>query len=581
LALKIGTQIGSQNSTQNQINIVQIAERTSIPLNISSVRFHLPALAALCALVFFYGLGSLPFLGPDEPRYAQVAREMYDSGDWITPRLAGIHWFEKPALTYWLAALGYTLFGVSEFAARVGIALLSSAGVFLLYVFGRRLHSAQFGYLSAAALATCGLWIGFARGATFDLPLSVCLEAALLCFFLWERQADRTKGSNALWWLFCLALGGAVLAKGLVGIVLPAAIIGLYLLLARRLLIVLQPRLLFFGVLFFLATAALWYGPMLWRHGQEFIDEFFIAHHFQRYTSNKFKHPQPFYFFFVVVLAGSFPWTPLWLLNLGHTWREWRSLLKDDTQRLRLFLWLWVLVPLAFFSFSGSKLPGYILPVFPALALLIGQQLLTLVTPKARSRVLYLVPVFFSLLGVAAYVAGARELGLSLFSIRLIAGVAMALAIIQVGFLWRGLTAAAVLFIPLSIALLSVVTLQQIAPALGRVESLAELSRFASQVAQPSERLVFYINAHHSVDFYAPQLPLRDDHSELVTAMSLRELDEQIRQHRGLLVLTPQRWSGDLFESTTLSVEQLGHSVGELRCTPGCDWLLLRARPKN
>ena len=563
---------------------MQTAERTSYSLTNSSARFHLPALAVLCALVFFYGLGSLPFLGPDEPRYAQVAREMYASGDWITPRLAGIHWFEKPALTYWLAALGYTLFGVSEFAelaARVGVAVLASAGVLLLYVFGRRLHSAQFGYLSAAALATCGLWIGFARGATFDLPLSVCLEAALLCFFLWERQTDRADSSDTWWWRFCLALGGAVLAKGLVGIVLPAAIIGLYLLLTRRLVIVFRLRLLSFGAILFLATAALWYGPMLWRHGQEFIDEFFIAHHFQRYTSNKFKHPQPFYFFFVVVLAGSFPWTPLWLLNLGQTWREWRSLLKDDTQRLRLFLWLWVLVPLVFFSFSGSKLPGYILPVFPALALLIGQQLLTLFTPKARSRTLYLVPFFFTMLGMAAYVAGARELGLSLFSIRLIAGVAVAVALIQVGFLWRGSTTRAVLFIPLAIALLSVVTLQQIAPALGRVESLATLSQQAAQMAQPGERLVFYINAHHSVDFYAPQLPLRDDHSELITAMSLRELDAQIRQHSGLLVLTPQRWSGDVLGSPALNVEPLGHSVGEPRCTPGCDWLLLRARPKN
>jgi 4-amino-4-deoxy-L-arabinose transferase-like glycosyltransferase len=560
---------------------VQIAERTSIPLNISSARFHLPVLAVLCAMVFFYGLGSLPFLGPDEPRYAQVAREMYESGDWITPRLAGIHWFEKPALTYWLAALGYTLFGVSEFAARAGVALLATVGVFLLYVFGRRLHSAQFGYLSAAALATCGLWIGFARGATFDLPLSVCLEAVLLCFFLWERQAEQAKGSNKLWWVFCLALGGAVLAKGLVGIVLPATIIGLYVLLTRRLLIVLQPRLLFFGALLFLATTALWYGPMLWRHGQEFINEFFIAHHFQRYTSNKFKHPQPFYFFFLVVLAGSFPWTPLWLLNLGHTWREWRGLLKDDAQRLRLFLWLWVLVPLAFFSFSGSKLPGYILPVFPAIALLTGQQLLTLFTPKASVRTLYLAPLFFALIGVAAYVAGKRELGLNLFSIRWIAGVALALALVQAGFLWRGLTAAAVLFIPPAIALLSMVTLQQIAPALGRVESLAALSQQASRAAQPGERLVFYINAHHSVDFYAPHLPLRDDHSELLTAMSLRELDEQIRQQRGLLVLTLQRWSGEVLQSAALTVEQLGHSVGEPRCTPDCDWLLLRARPKN
>lgn len=558
---------------------MQIAERTSNWLNNSSVRFHLLALAVLCALAFFYGLGSLPFLGPDEPRYAQVAREMYASGDWITPRLAGIHWFEKPALTYWLAALGYTLFGVSEFAARAGVALLATAGVFLLYGFGRRLHSAQFGYLSAAALATCGLWIGFARGATFDLPLSVFLEATLLCFFLWERQADRTDSSgrsDKLWWLFCIALGGAVLAKGLVGIVLPAAIIGLYLLLTRRLLIVFQPRLFFLGALLFLATAALWYGPMFWRHGQEFVDEFFIAHHFQRYTSNKFKHPQPFYFFLVVVLAGSLPWMPLWLLNLGQTWRERRALLTDEAQRLRLFLWLWLLVPLAFFSFSGSKLPGYILPVFPAIALLIGQQLLTLFTPEARTRALYFVPAFFTLIGAAAYVAGWRELGLSLFSIRLISSVAITLALIQLGLLWRGLYTAVVLFIPAALVILSVVTVHQIAPALSRVESLAALSQKAGQVAQPDERLVFYINAHHSVDFYAPQLPLRDGHSELVTAMSLRELEEQIRQHKRLLVLTPQRWSGDMFQSATLTVEQLGHSIGEPRCTPNCDWLLLR-----
>ncbi len=560
---------------------MQTAERTSIPLNNSPARFYLPALAVLCALAFFYGLGSLPFLGPDEPRYAQVAREMYASGDWITPRLAGLHWFEKPALTYWLAALGYTLFGVSEFAARAGVALLASGGVFLLYWFGRRVHSPQFGYLSAAALATCGLWVGFARGATFDLPLSVCLEAALLCFFLWERQAGQADDSDVWWWLFCLALGGAVLAKGLLGIVLPAAIIGLYLLLTRRLLIVLQPRLLFFGALLFLAAAALWYGPMLWRHGREFIDEFFIAHHFQRYTSNKFKHPQPFYFFFEMVLAGSLPWTPFWLLNLGQTWRERHGLLNDEAQRLRLFLWLWVLVPLVFFSFSGSKLPGYILPVFPALALLVGQQLLPLFASQARSKALYLVPVLFALVAVAAYVAGWRELGLSLFAIRLIAGLAVVLALVQLVLLWRGMTAATVMFVPLAVVIMIALTVEQLAPALGRIESLAALSLQASQAAQPGERLIFYINPHHSVDFYAPALPLRDEHAELITAMSLRALDEQVRQYGSLLVLTPQRWSHDILESTTLTVERLGQNTGEPRCTPGCDWLLLRARPKH
>jgi 4-amino-4-deoxy-L-arabinose transferase-like glycosyltransferase len=284
-------------------------------------RYFLPALALLSGVIFFYGLGSLPFIGPDEPRYAEVAREMYRSGDWVTPRLGGIHWFEKPALTYWLSAIGYTLFGESEFAARFGIAVFAVAGVLLVYFFGKRVRSARFGYLSAAALATCGLWPGFARGSTFDLPLAVAMELALLSFFLWEKD-EEARGKNRWWWLCCFALGVAVLAKGLVGIVLPVAIIGLYLLLTRRLKVMLKPRLLLVGAVIFLATTALWYAPVIARHGREFIDEFFIAHHFERYLSNKYKHPQPFYFFFVVVLAGSFPWVFYFVAGI---WRAARA----------------------------------------------------------------------------------------------------------------------------------------------------------------------------------------------------------------------------------------------------------------
>ncbi|MGH9800905.1 MAG: ArnT family glycosyltransferase, partial [Blastocatellia bacterium] len=128
--------------------------------------------------MFFYGLGSLPFIGPDEPRYAQVAREMLISGDCVTPRLGGINWFEKPALTYWLSAAGYRLFGENEFGARFFIAVFATLGVLLVYWFGKRIRSARFGYLSAAALATCGMWPGFARATTFDLPLSVAMTLA-------------------------------------------------------------------------------------------------------------------------------------------------------------------------------------------------------------------------------------------------------------------------------------------------------------------------------------------------------------------------------------------------------------------
>ncbi|MBO0723333.1 MAG: glycosyltransferase family 39 protein, partial [Blastocatellia bacterium] len=254
----------------------------------------------------FYGLGRLPLLGPDEPRYAEVAKEMYESGDWITPRLGGIEWFEKPVLTYWISATGYKFFGVSEFAARFGIAVTASIGVLLLYFFGKKLRSSRFGYLSASVLATSGMWPGFSRSVTFDLTLSVALALGLLSFFLWQRSED-SRAKIGLWCLFSGALGVAVLAKGLVGIVLPLSIIGPYLLITRKLATVFQPRLLFSGIVIFVALAAAWYGPVIYLNGGAFINDFFIAHHFQRYVSNRFHHPQPFYFFAIVVLAGSFP----------------------------------------------------------------------------------------------------------------------------------------------------------------------------------------------------------------------------------------------------------------------------------
>ncbi|MGH9769345.1 MAG: ArnT family glycosyltransferase, partial [Blastocatellia bacterium] len=214
-------------------------------------RIYSIALVILCAIVFFYGLGGLPLIGPDEPRYAEVAREMYATGDWVTPRLGGIKWFEKPALTYWISAAGYALFGENEFGARFGVAVVATLGVLLLYYFGRREHSARFGYLSAATLATCGLWPGFARGATFDLPLTVAIEIALFSFFLWESKESQV-GANRLWYVFCFALGLATLAKGLVGVIVPLAIVAPYLFLTGAWKMVLKPRLLVTGALIFL-----------------------------------------------------------------------------------------------------------------------------------------------------------------------------------------------------------------------------------------------------------------------------------------------------------------------------------------
>ncbi|MEO6051050.1 MAG: glycosyltransferase family 39 protein, partial [Pyrinomonadaceae bacterium] len=288
-------------------------------------------LAILAVFVYFFGL-TIPFLGPDEARYAQVGREMLDRGDWVTPTLGGFNWFEKPALLYWLEIVSYKLFGINEFAARFGPALFGLGTVACLWILGKTVESRESEttsieqsptngfahYLALIAASTLGI-IVFSHGASFDIIITFPVTAALVSFFIWhskhERRhvvAVRSRVSASLF-SFYFFIGIALLAKGLIGIVFPFAIIGVFYLLSRR-----QPSRTFicssvWGTLLALAIAAIWYLPMYQRHGYGFIDEFFIQHHFQRFTSNKYQHPQPFYFFLWVLPLMTLPWLPFFL----------------------------------------------------------------------------------------------------------------------------------------------------------------------------------------------------------------------------------------------------------------------------
>ena len=554
--------------------IVQSGE--SNPNN-QAARFYAIALVALCLLVFFYGLGWLPLIGPDEPRYAEVAREMFVTGDWITPRLGEIKWFEKPALTYWLSCAGYGLFGQRELGARFGIALFALLGVLLVYVFGKRVRSARFGYLSAAVLATCGLWPGFARGATFDLPLSVAMMAALFAFFLWEREEPGSRARWALWLAFGFALGLGALAKGLVGIALPLMILMPYLLFTGGWRAVVNAKLLLIGSAVCLATASVWYGPVIARNGHEFISEFFIAHHFQRYLTNKYRHPQPVYFFPLVVVAGSFPWSFFLLANLWRAVKGWRKLRAD---RLRLLLLLWLVVPVIFFSFSGSKLPGYILPVFPALALLIGDELDRRWEAAQFGWLGVLMGLLIALAGVGVSIIGPRELGMSGRGAWLMAAVTIAVALVYLALLALRDNQRATLFLPFGLAVIVIAAAHLIFPALGQRESLRPLARRAIEVARPGERLVFYVNYDHGINFYATGLPLRDNKSELVTLFSSDEVATlaDASPSRSLLLASPARWAAGLTASNKVRTEELGRQELHARCSPDCDWVLLRAQ---
>ncbi len=293
-------------------------------------------------------------MGPDEPRYASIGREMARSGDWVTPRLWSTPWFEKPALLYWMTAAAYRLGLQGEMASRLPVAITSVG--FLAFFFWR-LRGA-FGSAAAlygtAILATSAGWLAYSRVAVTDLPMTAAFAAAMLMSFEWLESGDRGR----LPWMGAL-LGLAVLAKGLVPLMLalPLAWMG-----RRRILDLLHPCTS--GP--FLLAAAPWYLLCYWHNGATFVREFIWEHHFERMSSDALQHVQPSWFYIPVLAGGLFPWTPL----LAGICR--RSLYRDRRAGLLLG---WLLFGLVFFSASVNKLPGYLLPLLPAAAALMGVDL--------------------------------------------------------------------------------------------------------------------------------------------------------------------------------------------------------------
>ncbi len=337
-------------------------------------------LFALIIVFYFYGLGKLPLLGPDEPRYAQVAREMFLNRDLITPTLGGHTWFEKPALLYWMIVGAFKVFGVSEWSARLGPAICGLLTIMAVWCIGRAVEGAPgLAFCGVLVSATCLGLIVFSRATSFDVVITMTTTWSLAFFLLHELPT--TKNKRLLLAGFYVFVGLSLLAKGLVGVVIPFGVVGLYYLLRRA-----WPRRsvwlsLIWGIPLALLVSATWYGPVIARHGWTFIDEFFVQHHFARFVSNKYHHPQPFYFYPVIILMLVLPWTVHLIIALlkARSW-QWRG--TDSASIIRVFSLAWLMLPIVFFSFSGSKLPGYILPAVPAAALLVADRLT--VVQKAR-----------------------------------------------------------------------------------------------------------------------------------------------------------------------------------------------------
>ena len=318
-------------------------------------------LAIVSIAMFFYALGGIGFIGPDEPRYAAIARAMLLSGDYITPRLYGSPWFEKPPLMYWGAVLGYKILGINEAGARFPSALGAALCVFLIYWCGRKVWDRATGFVAALVFATSIGSFAFARAASMDMPLTTCLTMALVFFLVGSN--DTSPRRRLYFYCFYASLGLGVLAKGPVAVLLPALSLGLFLLVRHKLddWKTWHPKALWITA----AVAVPWFALCTIVNRWEFIKVFFINQNIERFTTTIHGHGRPFYFFLPVLLLLTFPWTFVLISALRRTFSKNEGI-----------LWWWAVVPFVFFSISGSKLPGYILPMVPPIALLLGREIL-------------------------------------------------------------------------------------------------------------------------------------------------------------------------------------------------------------
>lgn len=326
-------------------------------------------LGALClAVLLFWRLGAAPLLEPDEGRYTEIPREMLATGDLGTPRLDGVLYFEKPPLYYWLNAASIRVFGLNEFAARFWSAVFGLLGVLLTWRLGVAVGGRRAGLVAAAVLGTSPLYVALGRLATLDMTLSFFLTLTLAGFWFAHLEGERRRAR--LWWHGAfLAAALAVLAKGLIGVVIPAAIVLLYLLATGRWRVLARVP-WFSGVPLFLVVSAPWHVLAAARN-PDFLWFYFVHEHVLRFATPIAERQEPLWYFAAVLALGCVPWSGLFPSVLRMVrWREVRSALAERPEVT--FLLLWSGFVFAFFSASQSKLIPYILPALPPLAVLVG-----------------------------------------------------------------------------------------------------------------------------------------------------------------------------------------------------------------
>jgi 4-amino-4-deoxy-L-arabinose transferase-like glycosyltransferase len=351
------------------------------------------ALGAIALLVWFASLDARHLIKSDEGRYAEIAREMAVSGDWVTPRLNDFKYFEKPPLQYWATAAFYRAFGINEWTARLWNALTGLATVLFTAYFAARLFGPGTGAIAGVVAASSVLIVGLAHLVTLDMGLACFMTLALGSALIAQRDGATLRETRHWMWVCWAGLALGLLSKGPVAIVLPAAVLVLYSVWHRD--AVLWSRLHFgTGVPLFLAIAAPWFIAVSIAN-PEFPRFFFWHEHVERFLTRAHGRYAPWWYFIPILMAGMLPWT---LLAARAIVRGARRQADRRFQPVRM-LWLWTVFIFVFFSASSSKLPSYVLPVVPALAVLVA---LALPAVSVRALRWALAPVAIGALAIAA-----------------------------------------------------------------------------------------------------------------------------------------------------------------------------------
>ncbi|ODG98881.1 glycosyltransferase [Nostoc sp. KVJ20] len=359
-------------------------------------------------IAFGWNLGNIGLIDETEPLFAEASRQMFLTGDWITPFFNGETRFDKPALIYWCQAIAYHIIGVNEWAVRLPSAIAAFGLVCLAFYtvhwylgkqdeleqVSRPTRRYSTSFMAAALMALNGETIIWARIGVSDMLLTGCMASALLCFFLGyagkggtgdlglgtgenfsQSRSEATSLFPNKWYLaFYVLIAGAILTKGPVGIVLPGLIVVAFLLYVGKFLEVLREMRVLVGILIIIGLSVPWYALVIWRNGWNFINAFFGYHNLERFTEVVNGHSAPWYFYFLVVLLGFAPYSvylPASIVRLKFWQRShWSS--QERFQQFGLFAWFWFAGIFSFFSIAVTKLPSYVLPLMPAAAILVA-----------------------------------------------------------------------------------------------------------------------------------------------------------------------------------------------------------------